>query len=338
MSDWQERITRETAPAIRVEHDLRYRLAAPFIAGAATWCDLGCGNGIAAADALDGSLPRRAILVDVDDEVVAGAERELGGLDTVVLTADLSRESDLARVRQTLTEDGAGGSCLITCFEVVEHLDSFVALLEMITDLAREGQATTLLSVPNDAFWAIENPHHRTMWGQGAFAELRSLLPPGHVVARQVALQGSALAPDDQDLQASVAVALKAGAGVPTHFLIALGPRAGEVEAAIAAVDVTDLEAQRRWERQRESNLLVLQTRLEEVEGLRDRLTADCDRLTAERDEANATLRSYIQQFDEWRTYIHELEARLGEPPSGSAARQGLTAGPGAGGGAPASP
>ena len=26
MSDWQERITRETAPAIRAEHELRYRL------------------------------------------------------------------------------------------------------------------------------------------------------------------------------------------------------------------------------------------------------------------------------------------------------------------------
>ncbi len=29
MPDWQERITRDTKPAIRVEHDLRYAVAAP---------------------------------------------------------------------------------------------------------------------------------------------------------------------------------------------------------------------------------------------------------------------------------------------------------------------
>lgn len=311
MPDWQERITRETAPAIRVEHDLRYRLAAPLIIGAGTWCDLGCGNGIAAADALADSFRGRAILVDVDEEVVGGAERELGG-DTVGLTCDLSLESDLIRVRQAIGERAArSAGCVITCFEVIEHLETFVPLLEMVSELARSGEATTLLSVPNDAFWAIENPHHRTMWGEGAFAELRSLLAPGHVVARQVALQGSAVAGEEQSLEASVAVALGAGAGagVATHFLVALGPRAAELTAGIGAVDVCDLEAQRRWERQRESNLLYLQDRVEEVEGI---------------------LRSYVKQFDEWRTYIHSLEARLGEPPSASAPRQALEAGAGA--------
>ena len=328
MPDWQERITRETAPAIRVEHDLRYRLAVPLIIGAGTWCDLGCGNGIAAADALAGSFGGRAILVDVEEEVVAGAERELGGADTVGVVCDLSLSADLERVRRALGEgDGGGasragggaGGCVITCFEVIEHLETFVALLEMVSELARAGEATTLLSVPNDAFWAIENPHHRTMWGEGAFAELRSLLPPGHVVARQVALQGSAVAAEAQSLEASVAVALGAGAGpgagVATHFLVALGPRAGELQAGIGAVDVSDLEAQRRWERQRESNLLFLQDRVEEVEGI---------------------LRSHVKQFDEWRTYIHSLEARLGKPPSGSAEGQALEAGAPTHAGAPA--
>ena len=37
MADWQERITRGTHPAIRVEHDLRYRLAGPRSWAAATW-------------------------------------------------------------------------------------------------------------------------------------------------------------------------------------------------------------------------------------------------------------------------------------------------------------
>jgi hypothetical protein len=51
MIDWQERITRETPPAVRVEHDTRYRIAAALIAESAVWCDLGCGNGVAAGAA-----------------------------------------------------------------------------------------------------------------------------------------------------------------------------------------------------------------------------------------------------------------------------------------------
>ena len=41
MIDWQERITRETGAAIRVEHRVRYALAAPLIARAPLWADLG---------------------------------------------------------------------------------------------------------------------------------------------------------------------------------------------------------------------------------------------------------------------------------------------------------
>ena len=51
MSDWQERITRETAPAIRAEHELRYRIGAPLIAASAGMGDLGCGTGLAARGA-----------------------------------------------------------------------------------------------------------------------------------------------------------------------------------------------------------------------------------------------------------------------------------------------
>src|SRR5436190_1252429 len=134
MTDWQERITRQTPPAIRVEHYARYRLVAPLVGRSETWCDLGCGNGLAATAGLDGARPERARGVDV------------------------------------------------------------------------------VLSVPNDAFWAIQNPHHQTMWSEGAFEELRRLLPESAVVMRQVALAGSAVVPLDSegegraDLQDSVVV------------------------------------------------------------------------------------------------------------------------------------
>src|SRR5204863_2282601 len=48
MPTWQDRITNDTEPAIRVERDLRYRYAAPAIAGAKLWCDLGGGGPVPA--------------------------------------------------------------------------------------------------------------------------------------------------------------------------------------------------------------------------------------------------------------------------------------------------
>ena len=68
MPDWQERITRDTEPAIRVEHQLRYALAAPIVHASALWCDLGCGTGVGAAHGLGGKLPGRTLLVDVVDD------------------------------------------------------------------------------------------------------------------------------------------------------------------------------------------------------------------------------------------------------------------------------
>ena len=40
------------------------------------WADLGCGNGIAARDALGGRLPERVLLVDNSEDALAQAPRE----------------------------------------------------------------------------------------------------------------------------------------------------------------------------------------------------------------------------------------------------------------------
>ena len=255
MPDWQERITRETEPAIRAEHDARYRLAAPLVAGAPEWCDLGCGTGIAAAGAIDG-FRGRAVLVDVGEDVARGAARELGIADATPVAADLA---------------------------------TFVPLLEALVE--RAATITTILSVPNDAFWAIENPHHQAMWGEGAFAELESQLPEGRVLVHQLQLQGSAVVPAGSEAELTLAIAAQARDAVPTHFIAAFGPRAGELEPLATAAQV-DLDEQRRWVRQREAD--------------------------------NALLREYVAQLgvfererEEWRRYIHELEGRLGLPPSG---------------------
>ncbi len=111
------------------------------------------------------------------------------------MAADLTDPEDLQRISQALAlGEGSGReAAVVTCFEVIEHLASFVALLGWASALAQEHGVTFLISVPNDAFWSIQNPHHRTSWSEGAFEELRSLLPGEHTLLRQVALAGSAL-------------------------------------------------------------------------------------------------------------------------------------------------
>jgi hypothetical protein len=300
MPDWQERITRESAPALRVEHELRYALAAPLIAEAAFWCDLGCGSGVAAGRAIRDRTAERTMLVDIDAGALEQAVRELPGSVTT-LKADLSDEADVSRVRAELLEHAGHGIRVVTCFESLEHLEAFPPLVSLLTELADEQGFTVFLSVPNDAFWSLENPHHPTMWGEGSFEELRSLLPADHLVLRQVALQGSAVAPLGDpavhELTASVDPE-----GVPSHHLAVFGAEQARV-APGAVVVQADLEEERQWQRQRESDLvyhLAYVTELEqEVQKLRDEVKV----MSAE--------------FEDWRTYIHDLERKLGLPLSG---------------------
>ena len=178
-------------------------------------------------------------------------------------------------------------------------------LVEALVELSE--RFTVLASVPNDAFWALENPYHHTRWGEGAFAELRTLLPEGHVVAHQISLHGSAAIPVDGgavDLDPRT----RAGAdGVPTHFLVAFGPAASRI-GPCSALTQTDLDERRRWERQRESDLAFFR--------------AANARLQAQVDEQRAELREIIAERDDFRRYIHDLEGRLGLPLSGGGEQQ----------------
>ena len=298
--DWEERITRESHPTIRIEHEVRYRWAVPLIREATVWCDLGCGNGIAAASALHGPFDGRAVLVDVADHALRQAEREIQSERTVTIRADLTAEGDLVRVREALLEDDAGGGC-ITCFEVIEHLTTFVPLVETLVELAERHRFTIALSVPNDAFWSIANPFHHTMWGEGAFEELRRLLPEDYVVGRQLPLHGSLAQVDREKRGGRHAVDFESpGGATPSHFLLGMGPDTTRLADA-AAIAEADLVEQRRWERQRESDLAFLKSIEGKVKMLEDHAA------------------SLEGQFSEWRAYIHELEGRLGLPLSGTA-------------------
>lgn len=259
MADWQERITRDTKPAIRVEHDLRYAVAAPLAIDAPTWVDLGCGAGVAAADALGDAQLGRVVLVDADADALDQAGRDLHARDTLRVQADLATDEGVAAVRAALADPPG----LITCFEVVEHLKTFVPLIGALIELAEQGW-TVLLSVPNDAFWALENPYHETMWGEGAFEELRRLLPADAVVARQIPLDGSHVVIEGRDGDLELPPVTPRPDAIPSHFLAGFGPRGGELAARALAIP-SDLDGRRTWERQRESTLAVLEAELEEL-------------------------------------------------------------------------
>jgi SAM-dependent methyltransferase len=283
MPEWQERITRDTHPAIRIEHELRYAVAAPLIRQSPVWLDLGCGAGVGAAAALQGEGPPRAVLADASAEALEQAAREVPAGEAIPVQADLDTVQGLQAVRRALVD--LRGGCA-TCFEVIEHLESFVGAVELLVELAEQRGFTVVLSVPNDAFWPIESPWHQTMWGEGSFEELRRLLPAEHVVARQVPLQGSSIVPEGAAAPPPPAFVPREDA-VPSHYLAAFGPRCRELGPVSAAVQA-DLAEQRRWERQREANLAVYEDRIQWA----------------------------ANEFAQWRRYMNQLEEKLGRTPT----------------------
>jgi SAM-dependent methyltransferase len=275
MADWQERITRDTKPSIRVEHDLRYAAAAPIVRAASAWADLGCGAGVAAADALGDDALGRVVLVDVDADALDQAGRDLRARETVRVQADLATEDGVAAMRAALGDTPG----VVTCFEAIEHLASFVPLIDALVSLGEAGW-TVVLSVPNDAFWALENPYHQTMWGEGAFEELRRLLPADAVVAHQVPLDGSHLVLETFDGPLELPPVRPRADAVPSHFIAAFGPQAGLLASRGLAIP-SDLDGRRTWERQRESTLAVLEAELEELRAYVRWASDELERLNA---------------------------------------------------------
>ncbi|MCW3049916.1 MAG: hypothetical protein JWO74_4200 [Solirubrobacterales bacterium] len=258
-----ERITRDTSPALRAEGELRYAAVSELVAEAALWVDLGCGTGVAAADALAGGFAASTLLVDRFGEALETASAELPRAE--VLQADLATPDGLDAVRAALA-GAPEGPRVATCFETIPHLEDFAGLVGLLIELAEQHGFTVVLSVPNDAFWGIENPFHHTMWGEGAAQELRRLLPEDHVVMRQVPLAGSALVAGATEWAPlpDPAADLRL-AGVPSHVVVAFGPQAARL-APSAIVRGVDLDEQRRWERQRDSDLAFLEARVAELE------------------------------------------------------------------------
>lgn len=271
MAPWEERITQTTTPAIINEHRIRYRFAAEAIRESLIWADLGCGAGVAAEGLLQEPFAGKLVLVDLDEGAVREAQVLLRAHETAALRGDLTSLTDLKTVTDLLLRESQERPGCVTCFELIEHLPNFVPLLETLIELSR-GDYTVVLSVPNDAFWSLDNPHHAARWSGAAFDEFRRNLPPDHVLALQFPLTGSCIQPVvSEPARITHDCAFEAGSdGVPSHYIAAFGPSAARL-GSVAGVVQLDLDRQRAWERQREADLDYFRARVEQLEADRDR-------------------------------------------------------------------
>jgi hypothetical protein len=192
------------------------------------------------------------VLVDRVVRALAGGNVPL---DAAALAGD---PPDADALVEALREQAREGS-IIACVGVLERLASFAGVVHALV-AAAERQATVILGLPNDAVAEAATGERRSVWGDGAVAELRGLLPTDHVAFNLLALRGAALVPVGAEVGVNVGVEATR-AVTPAGFVLAFGPQAQQLQAA-ASVVAADLTAERSHERARTAELEVLRARL----------------------------------------------------------------------------
>jgi hypothetical protein len=229
-----------TAPADRVDAELRYAWAAPLIRDAALWVELGCGDGVAAGAAGLGAV--RTALVDRDAEAVAGARREVGTAVVAAVEADLGTAEGVAAAGAATDVEGP---VVVTCFDLLDELEDSTALVGWLGEI----EATVLVSVR----------------GAGVAEELRRLLPAGTLVARQVPVRASAIVLDGAAESAPIGPVAIAPELAVVHHLLAFGPEAGRL-GAVSAARAMDAAAEATTAHHRDADVAYLEARLAQLE------------------------------------------------------------------------
>jgi hypothetical protein len=191
------------------------------------------------------------------DRVVSALAGTHVPLDAAALAGDPPDADALVAALREQTQEGS----VIACVGVLERLASFAGVVQaLVAAAAAERQATVIVALPNDAVAGVAAGERRSVWGEGAVAELRGLLPHDHSAFHLLALRGAALVPVGAEVGVDVHVEAT-GAVAPAGFVLAFGPRAQQLHAS-AAVAAADLTAERAYERERTAELEVLRARL----------------------------------------------------------------------------
>ncbi|HVC23587.1 MAG TPA: class I SAM-dependent methyltransferase [Candidatus Dormibacteraeota bacterium] len=129
---------------LEAEHQVRYQFAAQVAKGR-TVLDAGCGVGWGLAVLL-GSGASEGTGMDLSAEAVAEARQRLAGV--AVIQADLCSPPG---------EIGRYG--LVTCFEVLEHIEDYGAALDALAR-ALDADGILMVSSPNPGIYPPGNPFH----------------------------------------------------------------------------------------------------------------------------------------------------------------------------------
>jgi SAM-dependent methyltransferase len=249
---------------VEAEHLSRYWWAAGLVAGRRV-LDAGCGTGYGAA-ILASAGADDVLGIDIAEAVVEVA----GALQRPGLSFESGDLRDLARL-----PDGAFD--VVTCFEVIEHVDDPTAI---VTELARVLAPGGVLAVssPNRERYVPGNPHHRReLLPDELRALLEEVLPEVRLLAQHDWI-GSAVLDVDvaaaettdplADLLVRKVVARPPGSETYTLALAGTGP----LPAPPASTVLTDTVELRRWLGHYEAQQAMLAAQRDHLGHLESRL------------------------------------------------------------------
>jgi hypothetical protein len=165
-----------------------------------------------------------------DPDALRAASEELEALSPETLVNGLTGHDDLTRLRERLRDLGEPGPRCITAFGALDRVEGLEATVGGLTRISSDDGWDVVLSLSTDPVEGGEGSPESARWSEGAVEELRSMLPAGHVVARQRRLRGSWIDPASPagPRGAELRGSLPAGGGA-TAYLVAFGPRSGEL-------------------------------------------------------------------------------------------------------------
>lgn len=301
------------------EHVSRYKFAARLIPKGGAILDLGCGTGYGTVELFGGTS---IVGADVSAEAVAYARANYGREGVTFLEASCDA--------LPLTDHQFD---LITCFEVIEHLENWRGLLAEAQRLLRPG-GSFVVSTPNKAYYAETrgktgpNPFHTHEFEYAEFeSALKEYFPHVRIWSQNhaAAIVFAPTTPAGAVLEAS-------GSRVPedSHFFIAVcGAAQGAREEVFAWVPesgnllrereshITKLEAELarkdQWlnqaldahaalQREHEGTVLELRAKNDWAADLNTRIA-----------ERNALIVSLQKEAEEQLAWVHELKAHIAD-------------------------